>query len=363
MPSAQTMPTTAIDLLKTLVGFPSLSYEEEEIADFVEGYASEAGLETGRHENNVYASLGEGPNLLLLNSHLDVVPPSADHPYEPFEPTEVDGKLYGRGSSDAKASGAAMLTALRELADEGFSPAGGRIMVALTACEEVGGDYNGLESLRPHLPEISAAIVGEPTQLEPCVAQKGLLILTVHARGHTAHAARAHLGDNAIQQAARDIERLADFSLDRADPFLGAPTIAVTTIEGGSAKNVVPDLCSFTLDVRSTPAYTHEEITQTLDELLESDVEVYSDRLIPVATDPDEAIVKACLEVLPEAEPFGSPTMSDWLFLHDVPTVKMGPGRSTLSHTAEEHIELSEVERAARIYKEVIRAYFSLASE
>lgn len=352
----------AVALLKALVRFPSLSGEEGPIADFVEAFVRKAGLPVERLQNNVYFCLGNGPDRLLLNSHLDVVPPSNDHPYDPFEPVEVDGLLYGRGVVDAKASGAAMTTALLDLAAEGWTPPQGQVLVALTACEEVGGPDNGLQNLRPRLPILSAALVGEPTALQPCVAQKGLLILHVHAHGRTAHAARAHLGENAILKAARDIQRLADFSFDRDDPFLGKPTLTVTAIEGGTARNVVPHLCSFFVDIRTTPAYTHDEIIDLLARSLESEVKVHSKRLIPLATPVSERIVQACRTVLPDAPPFGSPTASDWLFLHDVPTVKIGPGLSERSHTADERIEITEVERAVTVYKGVIKAYFGRES-
>ena len=363
MPPTSTNEHPALDLLKALVRFPSLSREEGPIADFVEDYVRKAGLPVERFENNVYFRLGNGPDRLLLNSHLDVVAPSKEHPYDPFDPVAVDGLLYGRGTVDAKASGAAMTTAVLDLAAEGWTPPGGQVIVALTACEELGGAYNGLQNLRPHLPPLSAALVGEPTALQPCVAQKGLLILHVHAHGRTAHAARAHLGENAILKAARDIQRLAEFSLDREDPFLGKPTLTVTVIEGGTARNVVPNKCSFFVDIRTTPAYTHEEISDAIAVLLESEVKVHSKRIIPLATALEERIVRACRSVLPEAPPFGSPTASDWLFLHDVPTVKIGPGISERSHTPDEHIEISEVERAVEVYKGIIQTYFATAAE
>ena len=346
-------------LHKKLVSFPSLSGEEGPIADFVEGFAASHGVAVGRHDDNVYFWIGEGDDTLLLNTHLDVVPPSSGHPFDPFDPTEKNGRIFGRGSVDAKASGASMTVALLSLAQAGWSPAGGRVMVALTTHEETGGVYNGLENLRPHLPSVSAALVGEPTDLQPCVAQKGLLILTVHARGKTAHAARSHLGENAIGKAARDIERLQAFEFERVDPFLGSPTIAVTTIEGGSARNVVPDLCTFTLDIRTTPAYDHDELIAQLADFLESDVEVHSKRIVPVATPVESRIVRACLEANPAAEPFGSPTASDWIFLHDVPAVKIGPGSSELSHTAEESIPIDELHRAVDVYRSIIQSYFS----
>ena len=358
MPSPPPNHLPAVELLKALVRFPSLSRKEEPIADFVEEYVHQAGLPVERFEDNVYFRLGDGPNRLLLNSHLDVVAPSKKHPYDPFDPVEVDGQLYGRGTVDAKASGAAMTTAVLDLAAEGWMPKNGQVLVALTACEELGGTYNGLQNLRPHLPDLSAALVGEPTQLQPCVAQKGLLILHIHAHGQTAHAARAHLGENAILKAARDIQRLDAYTFERTDPFLGKPTLTVTVIEGGKARNVVPNLCSFFVDIRTTPAYTHEEIIDLMADVLESEVKVHSKRIIPLATALSERIVRACRAALPDAAPFGSPTASDWLFLHDVPTVKIGPGISERSHTPDEHIEIAEVERAVEVYKGIIRAYF-----
>ena len=361
---------SVLDLHAGLVRIPSLSHDEAAAADYVEAWARAVpGLDIGRLGDNVWAGLGEGDDLLLLASHLDVVPPSADHPFPPFIPTTRDGRVYGRGAVDAKASGAAMLAALARLSTSGWRPpAGGRLVVALTACEETGGGYNGMEAMRQSvfgtsLPDVSAALVGEPTELRPCLAQKGLLILTATARGRTAHAARAHLGDNAITRAARDLVALDALTFDRADPLLGLPTATATLVEGGTAKNVVPDRVSFTLDVRSTPAYTHAELAALVGAALESEVSVYSDRLVPCATPASAAVAHAAGGALSalgmNAEPFGSPTASDWIFLADVPAVKIGPGRSELSHTADEHVEIDQLTRAVDVYAEVARRYFS----
>ena len=357
-----------LDLHAALVRFPSLSHQEEAAADFVEAtLRAHGGVRVGRREHNVWAEHGDGDDVLLLCSHLDVVPPSEGHPFPPFEPTRVDGKVYGRGAVDAKASGAAMLAALLTLAGSGWTPEHGRLVVALTACEETGGGYNGLEHLREHvfgrvLPDVSAALVGEPTQLRPCLAQKGLLILDATAHGRTAHAARAHLGQNALTVAARDLLRLDRMAFAREDPYLGRPTVTATRIEGGTARNVVPDRCRVTLDVRSTPAYTHAELAEEIAGRLESEVTVYSDRLVPCRTAPEARIARAATGALQalgrDAEPFGSPTASDWVFLHDVPAVKLGPGRSELSHTADEHVEAAEVEAAVEVYAAIARRYF-----
>jgi len=353
-----------------MIAIPSLSTEESEVADYVESWGRAVDLDVWRHDDNVVLSVGEaeaGGDVLLLNSHLDVVPPSAAHRFDPFDPVVQDGWLHGRGSVDAKASGAAMLTALAGIAHGGGVPAGSQCLVALTACEEGGGRYNGLQDLRPHLPEVTAAVIGEPTSLAPCVAQKGLLILKVHAHGTAAHAGRPHLGVNAIPRAMAAIEALQGLSLDRTDPHLGAPTLTVTTIEGGTARNAVPEHCVFAVDIRTTPAYTHADIIGAVEQALAGmdgiEIEVYSNRFVPCATPADARIgtaaKAACAAFGGASEPFGSPTASDWIFLADVPAVKLGPGDSTRSHSADERIRLEDVCRAVTVYTTLARTYLS----
>ncbi len=353
------MASRALSLLKELVRFPSLSRQESAICAFVQGYAEAAGLPTCRWGNSVCFWLGEGTPRLLLNSHLDVVPPSRAHPFDPFDPVELGGLLFGRGTADAKASGAAMTAALIELAEEGWSPLQGQVMVALTECEETDFEHNGLRALRKVVPKPDAALVGEPTNLVPMVAQKGLMILRVDAKGKSAHAARAKLGENAILKALRDIQRLEDLTFAREDPWVGYPSVNITTIEGGIARNVIPDSCTFYVDIRSTPAYTHAEITQHVQSILESEVTVHSDRIVPVATSVDADIVQACLRALPGSRPTGSPTASDWIYLSDVPTVKIGPGTSEKSHTSDESIDIAELEQAVDAFKHIVREYFA----
>lgn len=353
------LPMTATDLLRALVRFPSLSHHEAEAAAYVEAVANAHGLSVWRHENNVVVEWGTGSDTLLFNSHLDVVPPSEAMPHGAFDGFEAGGVLWGRGTVDAKASGAAMLAAMLALRAEGFDPPGGRLMVALTACEETGGGYNGMEALRPHLPPLAGAVVGEPTEMHPCVAQKGLLILHVDQQGRTAHAARAHLGDNAIWHLADDLAALRALRFEREDPYLGAVTLTPTVVAAGSARNVVPDAARVTLDIRLTPAYTPDEATEIVQSAVRGEVVVHSKRYVPVATPPGSRIRQAVEAVHPGGVPFGSPTASDWTYLADVPTVKMGPGPSERSHTPDERIELAEVERAARIYAAVARAFFA----
>ena len=341
MTSNETRSHAAVRLLERLISIRSLSREEGPVADFLLAHLAPYDLDVRRHGDNVLVVLGDGPDRLLLNSHLDVVPPSASHPFDPFTPTFHDGYLWGRGAVDAKASVAAMVTALVEKAEQGWVPESGQVLLALTTCEELGGGYNGLEDVLPGLPALGAALVGEPTDLRPCTAQKGLLILNVVARGRAAHAARASLGENAIARAAADVLKLANMKLDREDPLLGPVSVTPTLIRGGTAKNAVPDECSLTVDVRSTPAYTHPELVEIIRSTVDSEVTVHSDRLIPVRTAPDEAIVRVAVDATGR-QPFGSPTMSDWIFLAGTPTVKIGPGSSELSHTADERIRPEE---------------------
>jgi acetylornithine deacetylase len=354
----QHSPRDPIEILQTLIRFPSITGNEAEIADWVEAWAHSTGLGVGRFENSVYCWLGDGDDCLLLNSHLDVVPPSSDHPYEPFDPMEVDGRIYGRGSVDAKASGAAMLAALASLTAEGWEPVSGRLLLALTECEEGTGKNNGLQRLLPHLPPAAGAIVGEPTSLQPCTSQKGMLILKATAEGKTAHAARPGLGENAIAKAARDIAVLQNLDFDRTHPDLGPITVAVTTIAGGTARNVIPEECTFFIDIRTTPAYTHDEIISYLQQRLESTLSLHSGRYVPRATPGGSRIEAAVEAAIPDGHPFGSPTVSDWAFLEDTPAIKLGPGDSNLSHTGAENISIEEVRQAVTIYADLAKSFF-----
>lgn len=350
----------ALDLLKQMVSFLCLSMEEKPIADFLEKYCISIGFQTFRKADNVWVVWGDGEEVLLLNSHLDVVPPSQGHPFAPHIATESDGKLFGRGTVDAKASGVAMLWALKSLKEEGWKPKNGKVIVALTAAEENSKIYSGIADIRSEIPRIDAAIVGEPTEMMPCTSQKGLLILNLHAKGKSAHAARGHLGINAIEIAARDVLTLSDFRFERPDAFGQLPSLHCTVIQGGTVHNVIPDECTVKVDIRSTAAYNHQEITKMMQAVVTAQVEVHSERIIPVATAHSEKIVQTSIKTFPNRLPFASPTTSDWIFLSDIPTVKMGIGRSELSHTAEEHIVISDFEQGILDYKSLIKNYYDL---
>jgi acetylornithine deacetylase len=357
----RTVEDTALDvteLLSALVRFESLSHHEGPIADFVADTLDVPAVVVSRFENNVVARLGEGSSALLLNSHLDVVPASSNHPYEPFVPTIVGGRLFGRGSVDAKSSVAAMIAAFRSLADEGWTaPDGYCLVAAFTACEEVGGTNNGLEAVRAHLPELVSALIGEPTSLTPCTAQKGLLIVDATAEGRTAHAARPHLGVNAIEIMARDIARLSQIDFDRKHPLLGRTIATATVVRGGSSHNVIPDRCDFTIDARITPSYTTDEVLDLIAGALDSRISVRSRRYVPVETEAEAAVARAAVAVTGKPT-VGSATASDWVYVRDVPTVKIGPGDTELSHTPDESIDIEELRRAPSVYRSIIESFF-----
>ncbi|MBI3552575.1 MAG: M20/M25/M40 family metallo-hydrolase [Elusimicrobia bacterium] len=347
----------AVSLLRELVRIPSESGREESVAARVESALRELGLSPVKEGRNVHAFLGESGPLLLLNSHTDTVPVGEDWTKDPWAAEIVDGKIYGRGSNDAKGCLTAMiLGAARAFAR---NPPQGRVCLAATCEEEING--KGLEELIKRLPRPDAAIVGEPTGLAPAVAQKGLLILEITAAGRSAHAAWGG-GVNAIEAAARDIAALSALSFDKTHPALGRPTLAVTQISGGTRHNVIPDRCKLVVDIRTTPDYAPEEIVAQVKARARGEVSVRSQRLGSVATDVSHAVVQAALAANPGAKPYGSPTLSDWVFLKGIPTVKAGPGDSRRSHTPDEYVTIAELEAGVAFYERLIRNYFALAA-
>lgn len=347
-----------VDLVRDLVRIPSDSGHEEAMADRMEQVFRGLGWSPVRSGRNVYALLGGAGPLLLLNSHTDTVPVGEGWTRAPHGAELVDGKIYGRGSNDAKGCLTAMIVgAARAFAK---SPPPGRVCVAATCEEEISG--KGLEVLIRELPRPDAAVIGEPTGLQPAVAQKGLMVLTLTAHGRSAHAAWGE-GINAIQIAARDITALAAIRFDREHPALGFPSLHVTQVKGGARHNVIPDRCEFVVDVRTTPRYEPEEILAQVRALVQSQVEVRSQRLRSVDTDPAHPVVRAALAAHPGAQPFGSPTLSDWVFLPGIPAVKVGPGDSHRSHTPDEYVEAREIEEGTEFYERLIRAYFAQAEK
>jgi acetylornithine deacetylase len=348
-----------LSLLERLVAIPSVSGDEGAVAAFVEEWGSEGGLHVVRDETSVRVEVqGRSPgHTLAFVSHLDVVPPGTGWTRDPFTPTVEGDRLYGRGSGDAKASVAAMLTAARDVA-HGSALTRGRLLVILGYGEET--RHTTMEQAVDRAGTIDAAIVGEPTNLHFATAQRGLMMVDLVARGDQRHAGYAASdGDfvNAALVLARDLLRLDGLFDGRAHQVLGRTTATPTMLEAGVSRNVTPPVATAILDVRSTPDWTHEEIAALLREHLDSEVVVTSRRLVPCETPAESRLLAAATHARPESSCFGSPTCSDWVFLRHVDAIKAGPGTSRRSHTPDEYVDLPEVTAARRFYGHVAREY------
>ena len=344
-------------LLADLVRTPSVSGEEAAVADRLAAWGRAHGLKATLDESGVLLeSNGGAPGpTLWLASHLDTVPPGEGWRRDPFAAEVEDGVLFGRGASDAKGSVAAMAAAVAALGP----PSRGRLVGVFTFGEETA--LTTMPRAVERLGRPDAAIVGEPTALRPCVAQRGLLILRLRWRGRAAHAgwSSMHPGatDNAAHKAGADLARLAAMRFEREHEVLGSTTLNVTRLSGGTATNVIPDLCEATLDVRTTPAYSPDEIVERVAAAVSAEVEVVSRRFLPCSTPDDSRLLPVVLDAAPDAAPFVSPTASDWVFLRETDAVKLGPGDSTLSHTIDERISLAEVVRARDLYVGIAARY------
>jgi acetylornithine deacetylase len=354
---------TEIELLTRLVATPSVSGTEEAVARLAAAAARDFGLPVVRDASGVRVEVRgarPGPTLALV-THLDVVPPGEGWTRDPFTPVIENGRMYGRGSGDAKASVAAMLCAAADVAT-GDGPARGRLLVLLGYGEET--RHTTMPEAVAAAGAIDAAIVGEPTNLDIAVAQRGLMMVDLVARGEQRHAGYAGASDgnhfvNAAQVLARDLVALDSVARHRPHPVLGDPTITPTMLEGGVGRNVTPPVARAVLDVRSTPAWSHAELAEALRTTLESDVVVTSDRLVPCETPPDSRLLAVATRVRPDARTFGSPTCSDWVFLRDRDTIKCGPGTSRNSHTADEWVTVAEVSAARAFYAHVALEYLA----
>ncbi len=340
----------SLDLLKSLISIPRHSREESKAADLIEGTLTQWGLSPLRHANNVWAVDPEyDPSrpTILLNSHIDTVRPATGWTHNPYTPVIEDDRLYGLGSNDAGASLASLLAAYRAMTT---LPRHSNLVFVASAEEEVSG-RNGLEAILHTLPPIDYAIVGEPTGMNPAVAEKGLMVLDGVARGKAGHAARDE-GDNAIYRAISAIERLRTMSFDKESEMLGPVKISVTQIEAGTQHNVVPDECRFVVDVRTTDAYTNAETLELIRTYVpEVELNPRSTRLNPSGIPTDNPVVRRA--VMLGYKPYGSPTLSDQALM-PWPSVKIGPGDSARSHTADEYITLAELREAIEIYTRLL---------
>lgn len=343
------MSALAIELLKSLIQIPSPSREEDAAADCLQNFIEAQGIETGRKGNNVWClspSFSLSKPTILLNSHIDTVRPVSSWTKDPFRPEETDGKLYGLGSNDAGASLVSLLFAFMELTRKD-QPCN---LIFLASCEEEVCGKNGIPSALQTLPPIAFALVGEPTGMQPAIAEKGVMVLDVTARGVSGHAAREE-GVNAIYKAIADINWFRNYRFELVSPLLGPVKMSVTQINAGTQHNVVPDKCTFVVDVRSNELYSNEELYNIIRQHVESDVKPRSFRLGSSRIDQDHPFV--CKAVGLGLTPFGSPTLSDQSQM-PFPSLKMGPGDSSRSHTANEYIKVEEIEEAIRLYVEVL---------
>ena len=345
-------------LLEKLVATPSVSCEEGALADLLQDLMASHGAEVHRSGHNLWFEVGSGGPRLLLNTHLDTVPPCAGWQGDPFSPQWRNGRLQGLGANDAKGCLAAMaLTALRLLRQ---GPPQGTAVFAFTAEEEIGG--KGVATILDQLGPLDGAVVGEPTGLQVCAAQRGMLVLRCTAKGDAAHAAHAHaLGAvNAIHRAARDISKLDGLRFE-PHPLLGETRAQVTVIQGGKARNQVPDACEFFVDLRTTPNLDHAALAAAIAKDLESDLTIHSGRYLPKATDPAHPLVRAALAAAGRKGPVGSATTSDWAHLGDLPAVKAGPGDTHRSHRADEYLTLAELEAGIAFYSALVPAFLKEA--
>lgn len=343
----------AVGLLKQLISIPSVSCEEQLAADCLQAYIEAQGMETCRKGNNIWC-LSPGFDVkkptLLLNSHIDTVKPVNGWLKDPFTPRlESNGKLYGLGSNDAGASVVSLLHVFLTLCKYNLS----YNLIFLASCEEEVSGKGGIESVIPDLPPISFAIVGEPTEMHPAIAEKGLMVIDVEAHGKSGHAARDE-GDNAIYKVLDDIRWFQHYQFPKVSPTLGPVKMSVTMINAGTQHNVVPDLCTFTVDVRSNECYSNQELFDEIRKNISSDPKARSFRLNSSCTPLDHPLVKRAIDL--GRNPFGSPTLSDQALM-PFPSMKLGPGKSSRSHTADEFVYVQEIEEAIGLYFQLLESF------
>lgn len=342
----------SVALLKALISTPSLSKEEDKTAGLIQDFLENHGIATHRKGNNVWAFnqyFDPVKPTILLNSHHDTVKPNPQYTRDPFAPTIEDDKLYGLGSNDAGGCLVSLIGAFRHF----FGSVGLQynLLLAATAEEEISGK-NGIESLLPLLPAIDSAIVGEPTKMDLAVAEKGLMVLDGVAQGKAGHAAREE-GENALYKALDDIAWFRNYRFPQESVWLGPVKMSVTVMETeNKAHNVVPAISRYTVDVRVTDAYTHEEVLQTIRAHVSSEVTPRSMRMRATRIEETHPLVQAGLSL--GRKPYGSPTSSDKALM-PFPALKCGPGDSARSHTADEFIFVDEIRAGLEGYIDLLQ--------
>lgn len=336
----------AVELLMELIATPSFSKEEEEVTFIVEDFYSRHGVHSYRRDNNIWVRnkyFDPKKPTVLLNSHLDTVRPNTGYTRDPFKAEIIDGKLYGLGSNDAGGPLVSLIATFLHYYD--CQDLKYNLIMAATAEEEISGT-GGIENVWSSLTPIDFAIVGEPTLCGMATAEKGLMVLDCMAKGKPGHAAREE-GINAIYLAIDDIQWFRTYKFEKTSPTLGDVKMSVTVIQAGKQHNVVPAECHFTVDVRVTDAYTLEEVLETVRQHVKCSVTPRSVRMRPSGIAESHPLVQAAKKL--GIHLYGSPTTSDQALI-PVPSVKMGPGDSARSHSADEFIYLDEIKQGIETY-------------
>ncbi len=341
----------AVDLLKQLIATPSFSKEENDTAEIIVSFFERHGITCARVGNNIYAKnkmYDAAKPSILLNSHHDTVKPNRGYTLDPFSPIEKDGRLYGLGSNDAGGCLVSLIATFLHFYH--LQDATHNVVFAASAEEEISG-VNGIELVLPYLGNIDYGIVGEPTKLEMAVAERGLMVIDCTANGRAGHAARNE-GENALYKALDDINWIRNYRFDNISDLLGESRLTVTVIDTENKQhNVVPAQCKFVIDVRVNELYSFDEILAALKANLKSDFKPRTTRMKSTSIPLDHLLVKAGVNL--GKGYYGSPTTSDKALM-PFPTLKMGPGDSARSHTADEFIYLSEIEEGIGTYIKLV---------
>lgn len=336
----------AVMLLKDLIAIPSISRNEEKAADKLAEYLNLWHLPFGREGNNLWVGCPDWDNnrpTVMLNAHIDTVKPVSSWTRDPFQPMQEGDMLYGLGANDCGGGLVALLQTYRIMLER---PRNYNILWVASAEEEVSGE-NGFSRVMSKLPKIDVAIVGEPTGMQPAIAEKGLMVIDGYAHGKSGHAAREE-GVNAIYEALEDLMWLRDYKFRKVSPLLGATKMTVTVVEGGTQHNVIPDTLHFVIDVRTNEFYQNEYLFEFLrKKMTKCELRARSFRLHSSSIPEDHPLIRRCIER--GMQPFGSPTLSDQALM-PFPSFKLGPGDSGRSHSADEFIKISEIQQAIDTY-------------
>ena len=336
----------AVMLLKDLIAIPSISRNEEKAADKLAEYLNLWHLPFGREGNNLWVGCPDWDNnrpTVMLNAHIDTVKPVSSWTHDPFQPMQEGDMLYGLGANDCGGGLVALLQTYRIMLER---PRNYNILWVASAEEEVSGE-NGFSRVMSKLPKIDVAIVGEPTGMQPAIAEKGLMVIDGYAHGKSGHAAREE-GVNAIYEALEDLIWLRDYKFRKVSPLLGATKMTVTVVEGGTQHNVIPDTLHFVIDVRTNEFYQNEYLFEFLrKKMSKCELRARSFRLHSSSIPEDHPLVRRCTER--GMTPFGSPTLSDQALMPFL-SLKLGPGESSRSHSADEFIKISEIHQAIDTY-------------